>query len=203
MNIEIYNRIAKSNFSQWGSWAVWKEPMDQKITSNIADMCMFDVENIQKTVAVLNPHFILVGLNVSRSDDDRKDGYSGPWANFHSDSPNQKDYKLRYALKETKAWGCYLTDIIKDYKEVNSYNVTKYLRENTNIEANCVTLFKEELLLLGDNDPTIIALGGKTFDILIRNFGGQYRIAKAPHYSGYINIEDYRKEMQVILNRCK
>lgn len=203
MNFDIYEKITKTPFSQWGSWGVWKDAPAEKKTANINDMSMFNEDNIQDTVAILNPHYILVGLNVSRSDDDRADGYTGPWANFHSDSSNQKDYKLRHALKGTKAWGCYLTDIIKDYKEVNSANVKKYLKENSNVEEKCIKKFQEEISLLGDDDPTIIALGNVVFDILIRNLGGQYRITKARHYSNYISDEEYKKELQEVLDKCR
>ena len=202
MELKTYNRLLESQYSSLASWAVWSLPENQ-ITSEINNMRDFDPENTEKLLRVLNPHFNFVGLNVSRTDSDRKDGYQGPWANFHSDSPKQKDYKLRHALTDTKAWGCYLTDIIKNYPEVNSNNVCKILKENPSMEEECIKMFREELSLLGDTDPTIIALGNVTFEILIRNLGGEYRITKVPHYSNYVNIEVYRNQVNTVLRRCK
>lgn len=203
MERETYERILNSKYSSLASWAVWTLPDDNEVTSNINDMSIFDSKNIDELLQILNPHYILVGLNVSRDDDDRKDGYTGPWANFHSDSPYQKDYKLRHALKGTKVWGGYLTDIIKNYPEVNSDNVMKMLKENPSIEKKCINMFREEIELLGDSDPTIIALGGKSFEILTKNLGGEYRIAKVLHYSYYLSENDYRDKVEKVLERCR
>lgn len=203
MESNTYEKILKSQYSSLASWAVWTLPDDNGKTSNINDMSIFDSENLDKLLESLNPHYIIVGLNVSRDIDDRKDGYNGPWANFHSDSQHQKDYKLRHALEGTKAWGGYLTDIIKNYPDVNSDNVIKMLKEDTSIEKKCINMFREEIALLGDSDPTIIALGGKSFEILTKNLGGEYRIAKVKHYSCHISKDDYSKEVKKVLERCK
>lgn len=202
MELKTYNKILNSQYSSLASWAVWTPHGDKK-TSNISDMSVFEPENIDELLKVLNPHYILVGLNVSREVDDRRDGYKGPWANFHSDSPHQKDYRLRAALQDTKVWGGYLTDIIKNYTEVNSDNVKRMLKENPSIEEDCIRMFKEEIELLGETDPTIIALGDKVFEILIDNLGGAYRIAKIPHYSYRANEDEYCKKVKEILERCK
>lgn len=203
MDLKTYKKILNSQYSSLASWAVWALPDDNGKKSNINDMSIFNDDNRDKLLETLNPHYIIVGFNVSRDDEHRKDGYKGPWANFHSDSPYQKDFKLRDALKGTKAWGGYLTDIIKNYPNVNSDNVIKMLKDASYIEEKCIDMFREEIALLGDSDPTIIALGGKSFEILTKNLGGEYRIAKVPHYSCYMNKEDYREEVAKVLERCK
>ena len=42
------------------------------------------------------------------------------FSNFHSSSSTAQDYKIRYALKDTKFWGSYMTDIIKNFPEKHS-----------------------------------------------------------------------------------
>ena len=59
---------------------------------------------------------------------------------------------------------------------VNSENVIKMLKENSSIKNECIRMFEEEIELLGEEDPTIIALGNKTLKILMDNFGGKYRM---------------------------
>ena len=71
------------------------------------------------------------------------------------------------------------------------------------IEEKCINMFREEIELLGDSDPTIIALGGKSFEILTKNLGGEYRIAKVLHYSCYKSKKKYREEVEKVLKRCK
>ena len=86
---------------------------------------------------------------------------------------------------------------------VNSENVIKMLKENSSIKNECIRMFEEEIELLGEEDPTIIALGNKTLKILMDNFGGKYRIAKVPHYSYYLSEDDYRDEVEKVLERCR
>ena len=82
MDLKTYKKILNSQYSSLASWAVWALPDDNGKKSNINDMSIFNDENRDKLLETLNPHDILVGLNVSRDDEDRKDGYKGPWANF-------------------------------------------------------------------------------------------------------------------------
>ena len=116
-----YNDL-KQEYGNSSSWTIWEEE-DDTPKSNTGNMSIF-TETIYEQ---LNDKYVFVGLNVSSTPDNTA------WKNFHSDSPYQNDYKLRYALSGTKFWGSYITDIIKDCPQVKSSEVRKYLRKNPQI----------------------------------------------------------------------
>ena len=58
-----------------------------------------------------NPNIIFVALNFSR------ETVMEDFANFHDARHISQDFKIRYALKGTKLWGGYMTDIIKNFPE--------------------------------------------------------------------------------------
>ena len=175
----------KKKYGYYSSWAIWAEEGDTP-KSNVGDLSVFEGTNF---LSQLNPNVVLVGLNISR------DVVRAPLANFHDIRPKATDFKIRYALKNSPWWGGYMTDIIKDYAELSSGKVMKYLKENKSFEKQNVTAFKEELEDLGVSDPLLIALGGDTHSILDRNFGSELRIIRVLHYASYINRENYRKEL--------
>ena len=106
------------------------------------------------------------------------------WGNFHStDNRRQNDYKLRYALKNTKFWGAYITDL-NGIKETNSNKVS--------VSAADVCSFKEEIALLGTK-PVLIALGNKVYNALMKYLSEEYTIVKIKHFSCYISKEAYRE----------
>ena len=113
--------------------------------SNTGDMSIWDDPNL---LNILNPDYVFVGLNGSG----KHDGYlalNRPWFNFHSDSPHQQDYKLRYALMDTPLWGSYITDIIKEYQEVDSAKVKAYLKTHPEVVEKNILLFRQEMKLHG------------------------------------------------------
>lgn len=130
---------------------------------------------------------------------DIKQGWRA-WCNFHSDYKYQKDYKLRYALRGTKYWGCYITDIIKRYAEVDSSKVELFLREHPEVVEYNIREFERELELIG-GAPKLVALGGTVFNLLTKYIGKQYTIYKVPHYSSYISAENYRNQVLDALGR--
>jgi len=153
-----------------------------------------NIFNDPKTIEYLNENIIFVGLNISRG------SIKVPFANFHDANPRATDFKTRYALKDTSYWGGYMTDIIKNYSEVDSGQIPKYLKDNPDIEANNVKVFEEELDDLGSKNPLIIAFGALTFKILQRNFKHRYKIKKIPHYANHGSKERYREDVIKILN---
>lgn len=185
----------QERFGAVSSWAIWGRPTTSA-KSNTADMSVFKRADILET---LNPHYVFVGLNCSSTHGDRRDGYKGPWSNFHSDYAYQNDYKLRYALMDTPYWGGYITDVIKRYAEVDSNKVAKFLRDNPEIAKINIDEFKEELELL-DKNPVLVALGGKVYEILKTYLGDEYTIVQVKHYSYTISKEDYRKEVLYTLD---
>ena len=125
--------LIKEKYGKLASWAVWAAE-GVTATSNISDLSIFDHEEILK---ILNPNVIVVGLNISR--DDLKD--KPPFANFHSDYPRAKEYKLRRVLKDTSWWGGYLTDVIKDFPEIYAGNVLRALKNDPEIEIKNIKIF--------------------------------------------------------------
>jgi hypothetical protein len=183
----------KRNYRRCASWAVWADG-GNKPKDNVSELGIFDIEDDDALLRQLNPHIVLVGLNVSGR-------IPRPLGNFHSRSPNAMDYKIRFALKGTELWGAYMTDIIKDFEQKASGKMMAHLRKRRDFERVNIELFKTELRDLGVEQPTLIAFGRDAFDILNRNLAGDYDIWKLPHYSNYSSKETYREEVAAVLRR--
>lgn len=184
----------KKKFGHLASWAIWKMP-DGKPKSNTSDLTIFNDEQI---LSKLNTNYVFVGLNAAANHGDYNEE-KHDWHCFHSAYAFQNDYKLRYALADTRFWGSYITDIIKEHKETDSSKVVSYIKKNPEILAKNVELFEEELGLLGGN-PVLIALGTATYSFLNECFGEKYKIYKITHYAHQIGKEKYRDE---VLNSLK
>ncbi|MBP7700531.1 hypothetical protein KA111_00555 [Candidatus Woesebacteria bacterium] len=189
---ELYLKISKS-YGEFASWAIWAK-VGVKPKSNIGNTTIFDLESNPDLLNELNPNIIMVGLNFSRI------GRKECFANFHDSRPQGQDYKIRYAFEDTKFYGAYMTDIIKDFEEKVSGKVMSYLRNNEEFEQQNIKLFKEELISLNTKNPLIIAFGNDVYKILQKHFVGQYQIIKIPHYSKHISKEDYRAEVEKLLS---
>ena len=189
INQNIYNEL-KKRYGKVSSWTIWSQPIDNRPKSNMGSLDVFDDPDLMNK---LNTRFVFVGLNGSGKHDEFYDP-NKPWHNFHSDNPRGNDFKLRYALNATPFWGSYITDIIKDYEEVDSGKVVKYTKEHPEIMRKNIQTFKDELRLLGGN-PVIIALGNASFKLLKNHLAGDYNIYKIKHYAAYISKENYRKEL--------
>ena len=185
--------LLKEKYGHVSSWTVWKEVGD-KATSNTGDMSIFDDENICN---ILNDKYVFVGLNVSNTHGIQE---QLPWKNFHSSYKDQQDFKLRYALMNTKFWGSYITDIIKEYSEVYSKKVKQYLKKHPEVLNKNIEIFKDELKILTEDTPILIALGDDSYDILKKNLSDKYEIVKIKHYSyRNLNKEEYRKAVLDVL----
>jgi hypothetical protein len=187
---EATYRKMEKKYGLLGSWAVWAEA-ESTPKSNISDLSIFDQADILQS---LNPEVVFVGLNISR------DAIKTTWGNFHDANPRGTDFKMRYALRGTEWWGGYMTDIIKNYDEVNSMKVSQYLKHNPSYEKENVNIFLKELETLGAKNPTVIAVGGATHEILTRNFARQFRIVKIPHYAHRMSKENYRTAVAAALS---
>ena len=185
---EKYHFI-KEKYGLHASWAVWAQAGNTP-KSNMGDLSLFDEETI---VLHLNPDIVLVALNFSISGVVQQ-----PFQNFHGAGGGA--YKLRYALQGTPLWGAYMTDIIKDFPEVESGKMMSYLRNNKEFEAENTKRFLEEISDLGSTSPTIVAFGKDVFSILERNFKGKFNVLKVPHYSAYTNKEKYRKQVASVIS---
>ena len=182
----------KSKYQYWSSWAVWAS-QGERPKSNVGDLSVLDPKNNPDLLSILNPNVVLVALNISRGDITR------PFANFHDSRSEATDYKIRYALNNTSLWGAYMTDIIKDFEEKMSGKVKSYLRENREFERVNVKFFIDELSDIGASNPTLIAFGNESFDILKRNLKEDFQILKVPHYANYSSKEKYRLQVKEVL----
>jgi len=192
IDISRYNKL-KEKYGNTSSWTIWKE-VGSTPKSNTADMSIFDDKNICNK---LNDKYVFIALNGSSTHGKQEET---PWKNFHSSYKYQHDYKLRYALVDTKFWGSYITDIIKEFPEVDSSKVETFLKNNPQVIEDNINIFENELNILSDKKPILIAIGNDSYDILKNYLNEKYIIIKIKHYSYYIGQEKYRKEVLSILN---
>jgi hypothetical protein len=178
----------KEKYGYWSSWALWAEVGDAP-KSNIGDLSIFEGDEFLNN---LNTEFVLVGLNIARADIEK------PLANFHSSLSRAQDYKIRYAVKDTLLCGAYMTDVIKDFNEVDSGKLVTYLKNNKQFELDNIQVFKKEIQDLGAENPILVALGDATYDILVRNIA-EFKVLKIKHYSHYMSKEKYREEISILL----
>jgi hypothetical protein len=181
--------LIKKNWGKIASWAVWEGPYDRS-KLNVDDLTLFEDEKI---LNILNPEVILVGLNISRDDLKGKPAF----ANFHSDYKYAQEYKLRYVLYGTPFWGRYLTDIIKNYPQIDSQSVKQDLQLNPQIERESIEEFEREIQDLGAKNPIIVALGEQVHEILSRNIQ-HHKVIQIPHFSARREIEKYKKEVDEV-----
>ena len=173
----------KDKYGHVASFAIWKKiDKSQKPKCDVGDLSHFD--NLKKLN--INRNIILVGLNLSG-----KGSIDNPFSNFHNPNSTSHDYKIRFAVQDSIFSGAYMTDIIKDYEEVMSNRVIKYLNSNPHIKKENIESFEIELKDIGAEDPVIIAFGNDCFKIL-NELKEKYKIFKVPHYSSCISKEKLR-----------
>lgn len=190
----------KDTYGAYASWAVWTIPEIATSKEQTEDLSMFNDKNICEK---LNDKYVFVGLNASE-----QETTFSKWRSFHSDDTNkQNDYKLRYALKDTKYWGGYITDIIKGLKLTKSEKVEKYIKDNPDYLQRCVQMFLDEIAHISEN-PVLIAMGDATYKILKKIPElKKYKIIKIMHYAyrydGYShNPIKYRSKIEEQLKNC-
>jgi hypothetical protein len=171
------------------SWAIWTDEGETP-KSNIGDLSVFNFEKNPKLRESLHSKFIAVGLNISSN------LLSGNFSNFHSNQPTNNDYKLRYAFRETPVWGCYMTDILKNFPEPKSGKVMKYIKENPESLSQHFEAFVQEIDILGAQDATFLGLGGDAFTLLKKALPNDARIIPVRHYSDWRKgKQHYREEL--------
>ena len=182
----------KEKYGFWSSWALWAD-VEEAPKSNVGDLSIFEGDEF---LSRLNAEFVLVGLNIARADIEK------PLANFHSSLSRAQDYKIRYAVKDTQLWGAYMTDVIKDFNEVDSGKLVTYLKKNKQFELDNIEVFRKEIQDLDAENPILVALGDATYDILVRNVA-EFKVLKMKHYSHYMSKEKYREEVLILLAGLK
>ena len=194
LTIDTYNKI-KERYGDVSSWALWTEPVDIRSKLSMEDILFFENPS-HKTLELLNPNIILVGLNISEK-------INRTFGNFHPDKTSAQDYKIRFALQGTMFRGSYMTDIIKSYEEKISDNLMKYLTKNKEFEKENVKMFEQELLDIGSQNTIIVAFGNDSYNILKRNLKDRYTIYKVPHYSAFIKLDSFRLAFTDLENAVK
>ena len=180
----------KEKYGRVASWAIWAHE-DKEPKSNMGDLTVLDPEINKNLLSELNPNVVLVALNFSENVDHK------PFENFHAGGKFQ-DYKTRYAIRDSPAWGGYMTDIIKNYPEKESDRLVEYLKTDKAIEQSNVESFRQELRDIGVEKPTLVAFGNAVYDILKRNLP-EFEIVKIPHYAHFISKEKYREQVKTAL----
>ena len=177
-----------NEFGFSSSWTAWSAPANGnwKSKDSVSDMSLFT--DADKITTVLNGNYIFAGLNPSVHDIAAYQVVA--WDNFHSsDTKRSQDYKLRYALRGTKYWGSFITDVYSGIAEVNSNAAMRKVTESkTNESVEKILCIRE---ILGGT-ATIVAIGNKAFSVLKKNLPSDIELKKITHYSSYVNIEKYR-----------
>lgn len=181
----------KEKYGFYSSFTIWKSPKD------VSDISMFESDEV---LAVLNDNYVFVALNPA-SNQQNEDKEIIAFRNFHSKDSRQKDFKLCYALQNTKFWGSYITDLFKSFPETNSQLLKKQLKDNPIKAKNDIDRLKQEIEIINMNkkDVVLIALSRDTEGYLKKYFGNEYAIAYATHYShrydGCSKPEIYRNKV--------
>lgn len=127
----------KDKYGHMASFALWQK-IDKTQNPKFGMCYISHFDNIEKLN--INRNIILVGLNLSG-----KGIVDSPFQNFHPTYSTAHDYKTRYAIEYTIFSGVYMTDIIKDYEEVMSGKVLKYLNSNPDVKKENIKSFEIEL----------------------------------------------------------
>ena len=186
---ELYEAIA-NKYGHVASWAVWDKAGD-KPKSNISNMAVFNINSNPAILETIHTNVIMVALNFSRDV-----AFELPFMNFHDSNRHGQDYKIRFAFEDTKYYGSYMTDIIKDFPMLSSGDVLKHLRQNPHEIEIQLNRFREELAFIKSIKPTILAFGRDTYNILSRGLGqNEYSsLIQLTHYSHQISKENYRED---------
>lgn len=151
---EKYNFL-KAKYGGYASWVVWSED-----TKN-------DTTVIEDNITELHPKFVFLGLNVS------KPLLDTPWSNFHG---GKNDRKLMYACNDTALRGSYLTDLFKGVPEAKSAKLYAYVKQNPDVLAKNVSVFKQEMADIGVSENTVfIVLGKGILPFYLEFFGNDFK----------------------------
>ena len=185
IDIQQFENI-KQKHGSYASWAVWANASEKKPKSNMGDLSAFDDARV---LSLLRNDVVMVGLNFSVLRDAPE-----PFFNFHGKGGGA--FKIRYAFNDSRYYGAYMTDIIKDQKEVDAKKMIQHLNAHPDLVPRSVDKFREELRDLRATAPIILAFGNDTYKLLRNLDEGEYRkLIKLTHYSCWISKERYKEEV--------
>ena len=198
MDIRQFESIKKKHGS-YASWAVWADATE-KPKSNMGDMSIFDLSSNPALLQVLKPNVIMVGLNIASFSRLLPE----PFRNFHDPHPSANDFKIRYAFRDTKYYGAYMTDIIKRVGMIDSKDLLAHLKANPDLVEQNIATLREELRDLSCSGPTILAFGAGAHKIIRDNLRSEEysRLIKLTHYSHQIGKEKYRETVLHQINQA-
>ena len=192
---EAFRRLKESH-GGYGSWALWKEPDDGKPRNGIGDLTVLDPQQNSTLLSQIHCRYVAVGLNISGTLTNE------PFSNFHSQSGNNRDFIIRYCFHGTPAWGCYMTDLLKDFPEKDSSKVVRYFREHPKHVLAHTEVFKKEVEDIKESfgvdfEPVFLCFGAAVSDT-VRSYikqTGKGEMVRLRHYSDYkFNKERHREE---------
>lgn len=190
----------KAKWGEYASWAVWALPEPGRpVKAGVGDLAVLDPDVNPHLLASLNPNIVLVGLNAAS----RAMASGDAWVNFHDPRSVANDFKLRFALKDTTYWGAYMTDVFIGLHETDSSKVAKWMKENPLLVDEHLERLRKELTDLGVDNPLLVALGVRVYEILQARLGHEFRIVKVTHYAHQISKENYREEVLRVLNNVR
>lgn len=165
--------VLKAKYGSYASWAIWDEATRH------------DTTIIDANVTELHSRYVFLGLNISKPLLDMH------WANFHG---GKNDRKLMYACNDTTLRGSYLTDLFKGIPEAKSAKLYAYIKQNPDILAENVRIFKEEMIDIEVGESTVfIVLGKGVLPLYLEFFGKEFknRYVCYPHYASHGTDKDW------------
>ena len=181
----------KHTFGYTSSWALWSDGDGVHPKSGISDMKPFHVSE-KVLLEKLNPNYIFVGLNPAAHNVDPD---TEPWQAFHSaDIKRLQEYKLRYALKGTKYWGAFMTDLLPNIIETNANKALSDIdvqdwKKAINDLKRIIEILKQ------DGNPIVIAFGNRVYNTLRKGFPEDVIVKKIVHFSAFIGKELYKERI--------
>jgi hypothetical protein len=154
----------------------------------MGDLEVLDADTNPALLGSQNPGVVMVGLNSSRAFPDV------PFRNFHDPSAVAKDFKIRFACRDTVFWGAYMTDVIKDFVEPVSERLLDHLRANPQFVRAHMDTLRAELADLVHPRPAVLAFGHTVHDLLNKHLRPYEYLHLVPntHNSHRISKEKYR-----------
>ena len=174
MKQKIYEKIKRKNHGEYASFAIW----DDKNYKNL--------DIIENSINELNNSIVIIGLNASKSGDDKD------FRAFHN---GRNDNQLKNAFNKSKKFrGAYMTDLIKNKVTSNSSEAIDEFKKD---EGKHLDKLKEELRDLKCKNLRIILMGKKVKELLFKNkkfiqelkSEFKIKIASIPHFAQHSEIQ--------------
>lgn len=168
-------------YADHASWAVWGvlSPNDPFTAASDLNLPAVTPQLLQ----ILRRDIVLLGLNPGNAHT------AGTWEAFHGAGRSQM-HRVAEALRGTRVWGAYMTDLFPRIIESDSAVVDELVKDPAVVRQN-IEGFLQELADLGATAPVICCFGSRTADHARTFLTGSsritersYRVVKLDHYSG-------------------